>query len=168
MLQRTRMHVCFPRKQRYVSILFVGIVSSFVSPSLLRIAPYDPRFVEGVVRRDGPAALPVLLRAVEGVARPRRLRRAALLVHGAPERLPVRGERLAQPEGPLLRCRVWKEGEDSQVKRFASAPLSGNEVPVINCQVYSSAPSAARVMLIVAGVVSTKGRRSSGVSRAER
>ena len=41
--------------------------------------------------------------------------------------------------------------------------------PVINCQVYLSPASPfARVMLMVAGVVSTKGRSTSGVSRAER
>ena len=68
----------------------------------MRILPYDPRRKERVGREDGPAALLFLLRALEDVIRVRA--RVALLVQGPPQRLPVGGERLVQPERPAL-CR---------------------------------------------------------------
>ena len=71
------------------------------------ILPYDPRHEERVGREDSPAAFPLVLCAFEDVIRSRG--GMALLVQSAPERLPVGGELLVQPELPSLRRGVWNE-----------------------------------------------------------
>ena len=42
----------------------------------------------------------------------------AHLVDGPPKRLPVRGERLVQPERPALRRGVWNEWEMAQLPTY--------------------------------------------------